>query len=132
MPNIETQPIAIFEDDIKNDGDVISVSGFVGPEEGYKVAARTINGDKTGVFKIEYTHYADFSIQIKGGRLSYWRIDFLPNGAMSIYGPTTLGQRKVEIEGMTATGLLRVGQIVNAVMSLAAEYCEQTLENQRN
>lgn len=127
-------PIAIFEEQVKNDenGQVQDVRGWVGPEEGITIAQRDADGNKTGVSTVEYTRYADYHIQVRGGRLSYWRICFKDSGIVSVYeaknGNAWPG---MELEGNSAAGILRVAQIVNAVMSLAVGYCDRKLEDQK-
>lgn len=128
-------PLAIFEEQIKKDENdrVHDVQGWVGPEEGYTIPQRNDKGEKTGVSTIEYPKYATYHVQIREGRLSYWRIKFLDSGLVSVYEMTSENNRPaMELEGNGAAGILRVAQIVNAVMSLATEYCDDRLEKQKS
>lgn len=128
-------PIAIFEEQIKKDenGRVHDVQGWVGPEQGYSVPQLDENGSKTGVSTMEYPRYANYHVQIRDGRLSYWRIKFMDSGLVSVYEMTSENSRPaMELEGNGAAGILRVAQIVNAVMSLATEYCDDRLEKQKS
>lgn len=130
-------PIAIFEEQVKTDaeGMVHDVKGWVGPEEGYQVPQRDEDGKKTGVSTVEYPRYATYHVQIRAGRLSYWRIRFIDSGLVSVYEakPGNSGSfSDMELEGNSAAGILRVAQIVNAVMSLATSYCERRLEDQKS
>ncbi len=128
-------PLAIFEEQVKKDQDdrVYDVQGWVGPEEGYTVPQLDAEGKKTGVSTIEYPRYATYHVQIRDGRLSYWRIKFLDSGLVSVYEMThENGRPAMELEGNGAAGILRVAQIVNAVMSLATEYCDDRLEKQKS
>jgi hypothetical protein len=127
-------PIAIFEEQIKKDenGRVHDVQGWVGPEQGYSVPQLDENGNKTGVSTMEYPRYANYHVQIRDGRLSYWRIVFKDNAAVHVYESKNAGEwPAMELEGSGATGILRVAQIINAVMSLATEYCDERLEQQK-
>lgn len=126
-------PLAIFEEQVKKDQDdrVYDVQGWVGPEEGYTVPQLDAEGNKTGVSTIEYLRYATYHVQIRDGRLSYWRIKFLDSGLVSVYEMThENGRPAMELEGNGAAGILRVAQIINAVMSLAVTYCDERLEKQ--
>ena len=128
-------PIAIFEEQVKKDQDdrVYDVTGWVGPEEVYNVPQLDAEGNKTGVSTMEYPRYATYHVQIRDGRLSYWRIKFLDSGLVSVYEMTSENNRPaMELEGSGATGILRVAQIVNAVMSLAVGYCDSRLEDQKH
>lgn len=128
-------PLAIFEEEIKKDADgvVYDVRGWVGPEEGITVPQRDANGDKTGVSRVEYQKYGRYHIQIRDKKLSYWRLCFVDSGIVNVYEAKGEGSfSAMELEGMTAAGMLRVAQIVNAVMSLAVTYCDERLENQKS
>lgn len=123
------QPIAIFEQEVKTDegGQVQDVRGWVGPEDGIVVKKQD------GVSQVEYTHYADYHIQVRGGRLSYWRIVFKDSNGLHVYESKPNGSWPgMELEGSGAIGILRVAQIVNAVMSLAVGYCDSRLEDQKS
>ena len=127
-------PLAIFEEQVKKDENdqVCDVRGWVGPEEGVTVPQRDENNNRTGVSTIEYQRYAEYHIQVRGGRLSYWRIEFKDSGLVSVYEKKKEGEwPALELEGNTPAGILRVAQIVNAVMSLAVSYCDNRLEDQK-
>lgn len=125
-------PIAIFEEQVKKDDNdqVQDVRGWVGPEEGVTIAQRDADGNKTGVSTMEYTRYADYHIQVRDGRLSYWRICFRDSGIIHVYEGKGDKWPGMELEGSGAAGILRVAQIINAVMSLAVTYCDERLEKQ--
>jgi len=126
-------PIAIFEEQVKKDENdlVQDVRGWVGPEEGVTTAQRDEKGEKTGVSTIEYERYAEYHIQVRGGRLSYWRIVFKDSGTIHVYESKQADKwPAMELEGSGAAGILRVAQIINAVMSLAVTYCDERLEKQ--
>lgn len=128
-------PLAIFEEQVKTDenGQVHDVRGWVGPEEGVTIAQRDAEGNKTGVSSVEYQRYAEYHIQVRGGRLSYWRIEFKDSGLVSVYEKKSDKEwPALELEGNGAAGILRVAQIVNAVMSLAVSYCDKRLEEQKS
>lgn len=128
-------PIAIFEEQVKkdDDGNVHDVQGWVGPEEGYNVPQLDAKGNKTGVSTVEHQRYATYHVQIRDGRLSYWSIKFIDSGLVSVYEMTDENNHPaMELEGNGAAGILRVAQIVNAVMSLATEYCSERLEKQKS
>lgn len=128
-------PLAIFEEQVKTDenGQVHDIRGWVGPEEGVTVAQRNADGYKTGVSTVEYQRYAEYYIQITNGRLSFWRIEFKDSGYVTVYEKKRDNEwPALELEGYGATGILRVAQIVNAVMSLAVSYCDKRLEEQKS
>lgn len=127
-------PVAIFEEEVKKDanGQVYDVRGWVGPEEGVTVPQNGPDGKPTGVSRVEYKKYARYHVQFRGDRLSYWRICFIDDALVNVYEAKGEGEfNAMELEGMTAAGILRVAQIINAIMSLAAEYTGK-LENQAN
>lgn len=127
--------VAIFEEQIKHDedGHVKDVRGWVGPEEGYNKPQLDADGKATGVSTVEYQKFAEYHIQVRDGRLSYWRIRFNDSGLVSVYqAKNTSEWPAMELEGGNATGILRVAQIVNAVMSLAVGYCDTRLEDQKS
>lgn len=129
-------PIAIFEDKVEETTtsgvQIKKISGWVGPEEGYEVPQKDADGNKTGVSTVEYPHYAKYTVRIMDNRLSYWRIKIVDSGLISVYEMTDDGGLPaMELEGNGAAGILRVAQIINAVMSLAVSYCDEPLEKQK-
>lgn len=124
------QPLAIFEDKIikdDKDGSVRQVSGWVGPEQGDE----TRMAEASSITQVTYKKYATYELFIKNGRISNWQIKFIDHGIVSVYESRSEdGARAAEFDGLTAAGLLRIAQIINAVMSSAAEYCGDRLEKQ--
>lgn len=123
--------LAIFEESVQENEQkqVTEVQGFIGPEAG-KYVPHVQDGKKTGVSTMEYTRYATFKMKFEGGRVTYWRVSLRGNGSYGVYESTENGRAIMELEGDFASGLVKLGQIVNALMSLAAEYSTTALEKQ--